>query len=55
MSVLSSTTVLGPVRLTVAEWGSDPYSVELILLHRTAAPPGPAGRWLIDALTARRP
>jgi DNA-binding transcriptional LysR family regulator len=43
------------VRITVAEWGSDPYSVELILLHRAAVPPGPAGRWLIEALTARRP
>ncbi len=42
-------------RITVAEWGSEPYSVDLLLLHRAAAPPGPAGRWLIHALTERRP
>lgn len=43
------------VRLTVSEWGNEPYSVELTLLHRAATPPGPAGRWLIEALTQRRP
>jgi DNA-binding transcriptional LysR family regulator len=43
------------VRLDVAEWGSDQYQAELVLLQRTAAPPGPAGRWLIQALTERRP
>ncbi len=43
------------VRLTVREWGSDPYPVDMLLIHRAAAPPGPAGRWLIEALTERRP
>jgi len=43
------------VRIRIAEWGADSYPVEMILLHRAASPPGPAGRWLIQALTERRP
>lgn len=38
-------------RLVVREWGSDLYEVPLYKIHRAAAPPGPAGRWLLDALT----
>ncbi len=42
-------------RIHVSEWGSDNFSLELVTLHRVAAPPGPAGRWLIHALAERRP
>lgn len=38
------------VRLQVLEWGSQAYAVPLLVIHRSAAPPGPAGRWLIAAL-----
>jgi DNA-binding transcriptional LysR family regulator len=38
------------VRLVVREWGADLYQLPLFVIHRTASPPGPAGRWLIDAL-----
>ena len=42
-------------RLDVREWGSDPYPVEMYLIHRAAAPPGPAGRWLIEHFQQRGP
>lgn len=41
------------VRLQVREWGLDPYSVPISVIHRAASPPGPAGRWLIEALERR--
>lgn len=41
------------VRLDVREWGPAPYAVPLFVIHRSSAPPGPAGRWLISALEAR--
>ena len=37
-------------RLQVLEWGGEPYAVPLFIIHRSSAPPGPAGRWLIAAL-----
>jgi len=38
------------VRLYIEEAGSQPYEAFLFALHRTAEPPGPAARWLIDRL-----
>ena len=38
------------VRLQVDEWGPEPFRVPIAFIHRTAAPPGPAGRWLIQLL-----
>lgn len=37
-------------RLHVREWGSEPYALDMFVIHRAASPPGPAGRWLIDKL-----
>lgn len=37
-------------RLHVREWGEEPYSLPMFVIHRAASPPGPAGRWLIAAL-----
>ena len=38
------------VRLEVLEWNPEFYALPLFVIHRSAAPPGPAGRWLIAAL-----
>lgn len=38
------------VQIHVREWGPDPYPLDMFVIHRTASPPGPAGRWLIAAL-----
>jgi DNA-binding transcriptional LysR family regulator len=38
------------VRIHVREWGVDPYPLTMFVIHRAASPPGPAGRWLIEAL-----
>ncbi|PRP90527.1 HTH-type transcriptional activator AllS [Enhygromyxa salina] len=38
------------VRLQVSEWGLEPYSVQISVIHRASSPPGPAGRWLIEVL-----
>lgn len=40
-------------RLQVREWGEASYPVQMFVVHRAAAPPGPAGRWLITALKQR--
>jgi len=39
-------------RLMLASWGPKPPTGTLVTLTRTDAPPGPAGRWLLDALPA---
>ncbi|NVB39428.1 LysR family transcriptional regulator [Pseudenhygromyxa sp. WMMC2535] len=36
------------VRLHVREWGTSFHTVDMFLIHRAAAPPGPAGRWLVE-------
>ncbi len=41
------------VRLHVREWGEGPYPLDMFVIHRAASPPGPAGRWLIQALEGR--
>ncbi len=41
------------VRLHVREWGPAPYPIDMFVIHRAASPPGPAGRWLIQALDRR--
>jgi DNA-binding transcriptional LysR family regulator len=38
------------VRLQVREWSLDMMWVPMFVIHRAASPPGPAGRWLIEAL-----
>jgi DNA-binding transcriptional LysR family regulator len=38
------------VRIQVREWSLDMMWVPMFVIHRVASPPGPAGRWLIDAL-----
>jgi DNA-binding transcriptional LysR family regulator len=38
------------VRLYIEEAGAQTYEAFLFALHRTAEPPGPAARWLIDRL-----
>jgi DNA-binding transcriptional LysR family regulator len=38
------------VRIQVREWSLDMMWVPMFVIHRAASPPGPAGRWLIDAL-----
>lgn len=39
------------VRLMLPEWSGDVYP--LVLIHPVHSPPGPAARWLMDALAAR--
>ena len=38
------------VRIHIEEAGSPTYHAELYAMHRTAEPPGPAARWLIERL-----
>lgn len=38
------------VQIQVREWSLDMMWVPMFVIHRAASPPGPAGRWLIDAL-----
>ena len=38
------------VRLHIEEAGSPTFEASLFAIHRTAEPPGPAARWLIDRL-----
>ncbi len=38
------------VRIQVEEAGTATFEAALFAMHRTAEPPGPAGRWLIDRL-----
>jgi DNA-binding transcriptional LysR family regulator len=40
------------VRLQIEEAGPGPHEAVLYALHRTAEPPGPAARWLIERLGA---
>ena len=40
------------VRLQIEEAGSAPYEAALFVMHRTAEPPGPAARWLVERLGA---
>lgn len=41
------------VRFEVQEWALDSMSVPMFVIHRAASPPGPVGRWLIEALQAK--
>jgi DNA-binding transcriptional LysR family regulator len=38
------------VRIYIEEAGSPTYEAVLFAVHRTAEPPGPAGRWLVERL-----
>jgi DNA-binding transcriptional LysR family regulator len=38
------------VRIHIEEAGSPTYEAVLFAVHRTAEPPGPAGRWLVERL-----
>ena len=40
------------VRIHIEEAGSPTYEAALFAMHRTAEPPGPAARWLIERLRA---
>lgn len=41
------------MRIEVCEWSRAFMQVPIYVIHRAAAPPGPAGRWLLELIEAR--